>query len=572
MSGVVRFLAALVLTFFALAPGALADEQINLFDVTIEVQTDGDVMITERIEVTAEGRQIRRGIFRDLPRLYTFDGRLFRKDYDVVSVMRDGRPEEFETSTDGNAFQIRIGNANRYLDPDIYTYEIQYLVKNEIRYGETHDEVYWNATGTYWSFPIRRARAQVVLPSGARTTEYDAYTGYRGQSGKDFRHTRSGTTHTFETTRVLEEREGLSVAVSIQKGLIDPPSLADRTGYLWQRYGAMAILMLSTLGVGAVSYRNFDRVGRDPPKPPVYPIYEPPEALSPAATHYVYNRGMGSDRALIATLMNLAVKGRISIDTLEKGKTTLKQSAGAEQGEAQANVSFDELALERSLFGGGGTKVLGGKYDAGFTRAYSKFKRNHMNKFGDKYFRWNVGYMVIAVILSAVGLFIAISQSVDWTVGHTALLALLAGVNAVFIYLMPAPTRLGQDVRAQIEGFKLYMETAEKLQLNASKVGDDMPMMSKARYERFLPYAVALGVEKPWSEYFEKMLPGEAKDYHPSWGHFGRDGDIGRTTKGIVDSMSSGVSSSLPQSSGSSGSGGGGFSGGGGGGGGGGGW
>jgi uncharacterized membrane protein len=106
-------------------------------------------------------------------------------------------------------------------------------------------------------------------------------------------------------------------------------------------------------------------------------------------------------------------------------------------------------------------------------------------------------------------------------------------------------------------------------------VGSDAPPpMSTERYERFLPYAVALDVEKPWTKYFEKTLPAEAAAYSPAWGHFGSRsfGSVGGMNDAIMSSMNTGVSSSLPQSSSSSGGGGGGFSGGGGGGGGGGGW
>jgi hypothetical protein len=56
---------------FVLAAGA--EEKINRFDVGIEVQKDGDIIVTETINVTVEGRDIRRGIFRDLPRYYADD-------------------------------------------------------------------------------------------------------------------------------------------------------------------------------------------------------------------------------------------------------------------------------------------------------------------------------------------------------------------------------------------------------------------------------------------------------------------------------------------------------------------
>ena len=42
--------------------------------------------------------------------------------------------------------------------------------------------------------------------------------------------------------------------------------------------------------------------------------------------------------------------------------------------------------------------------------------------------------------------------------------------------------------------------------------------MTKERYERFLPYAIALDVEKPWTKYFENVLPVIAQNYNPGYG------------------------------------------------------
>jgi uncharacterized membrane protein len=141
------------------------------------------------------------------------------------------------------------------------------------------------------------------------------------------------------------------------------------------------------------------------------------------------------------------------------------------------------------------------------------------------------------------------------------------------MYLMPAPTPKGQQVRTEIEGFRLYMETAEKLQLNAVEPGSAAPPpMTTERYEKYLPYAVALGVEKPWTRHFERLIPEEAAKYNPGWTNTGGSRSLGSLSNALVANMTSGVTSALPQSSSSSGSGGGGSSGGGGGGGGGGGW
>ena len=129
-----------------------------------------------------------------------------------------------------------------------------------------------------------------------------------------------------------------------------------------------------------------------------------------------------------------------------------------------------------------------------------------------------------------------------------------------------------QRIMHRVRQFLGRMETAEKLQLNAVEVGSQAPPpMTTERYETFLPYAVALGVEKPWTKHFERLIPEEAAAYNPAWTNMSSGGfrNIGEMTSGMVSTMSSGVATSLPQSSSSSGSGGGGSSGGGGGGGGG---
>ncbi|MEE2878727.1 MAG: DUF2207 domain-containing protein, partial [Pseudomonadota bacterium] len=151
-----------------LAFAAAAEELINRFDVGLEVEADGDLIVTETITVTAEGNQIRRGIFRDMPRYFLMDGDRMRYGYKVLSLKRNGEREPYETSTVNNAWRIRIGDEDRFLSPGEHVYEIRYRVKNQVRYFEEFDEIYWNVTGNYWSFPILEASARITLPEGAQ--------------------------------------------------------------------------------------------------------------------------------------------------------------------------------------------------------------------------------------------------------------------------------------------------------------------------------------------------------------------------------------------------------------------
>jgi hypothetical protein len=157
------------------------------------------------------------------------------------------------------------------------------------------------------------------------------------------------------------------------------------------------------------------------------------------------------------------------------------------------------------------------------------------------------------------------------------LVTAFTALNGLFFYLMRAPTALGRPVMDQLSGFKLYLETAEADRLNLQGA----PELTAERFEALLPYAVALDVEKPWSDAFASAVrrahPGEAdpmSNYQPAWssggGWSGRD--FGSAVSSSVAGVSGALASAVPVSSGSSGFSGGGGSGGGGGGGGGGGW
>lgn len=559
---------ALIALCFA-AP-VVAREQINMFDVAITVEQDGDIVVTETINVTSEGDVIRRGLFRDLPRFYQGEGARLRFEYDILNVQRDGREEDYETEIEGNAYRLLIGDPDVFLDDGAHTYIIQYRVKNQIRYFDAYDELYWNVTGNYWVFPIERASATITLPPGSRITATHAYTGAQGAPGDAYVYRQSGDRHNFMTTRPLNAEEGLTVAIGFEKGLIDPPSGADFSALWWQRNGAFAILLASLGGLFWFLYRGFVRVGRDPPKGPVFPRYEAPAGYSPAAVHHIFYRAISGHRALIATLMHLAVKGRVTVDATEKKSTALTRNAAPT---VASDIATEDLALEQGVFSGAHHKTLGGEYDAGFTTAYNTFQQALSRKYGSAYFRWNLAYMLVALAITIIVIAIAATQITQWTMWHTLGIVALAALNVVFMYLMPAPTLKGQAVRTEIEGFRLYLETAEKLQLNAVKPGSEAPPpMTTARYEKFLPYAVALGVEEPWTKHFERLIPEEAANYRPTWTNMSSSQSFGALSGAMVANISSGVSSAMPQSSSSSGSGGGGSSGGGGGGGGGGGW
>ena len=549
---------------------ASAREQIDKFDVDIAVQQNGDIVVTETIAVTAEGVDIRRGIFRALPRYYEKDGARIPYSYDIRHVTRDGAREPHMLEREGGALVLYIGDEDVFIDRGAHVYEIEYAVENQIRYFDGYDELYWNATGNYWNFPILDATARVRLPGGGGAISTSGYTGGQGEAGGAYAYEYSGGAHIFRATRPLAPGEGMTVAVGFEKGVVDPPSPGDLRAEWWARNAAALVLAVAIAALALFYAWAFVRVGRDPAKGPVFPRYEPPQGYSPAAVHQIYNRAFSGHDALIATILNLAIKNRVKIDAESKKKTKLTLLDGSDEALSPAERKF--LA---GLFTQRRDVTLGDGYDSQFTSAYQAFQKEVGKRFGADYFKWNAGYLMFGLVLTIGAVVATIALATQFSVWLLAGVLALAAMFAAFAYFIPAPTFKGQATRAEIEGFRLYLKTAEKIYLDAVEPGSGAPPpMTTERYERFLPYAVALGVEEPWTRHFEKLIPEEAATYQPRWAgvHGARYGSVHSLNKALVAGMASGVSSALPQSSSSSGSGGGGFSGGGGGGGGGGGW
>lgn len=639
-----RRIAGLLVLLLALCAAGRADarEEILSFLADVEVGTDGALTVTETIRVRAEGGEIRRGIYRDIPVRALDDWGLWSKNgFDILSVRRDGRDEPYHTASATSGIRIYIGEQDVFVPTGVHTYEITYRTTRQLRYFAGYDEIYWNATGNYWVFPILEARARIRLPAGATALQQAAYTGAYGSTGGDYRVSGEGTrTVEFVTTRPLRPFEGLTVAVGFTKGVVAGESLSGGFMRIVDNPGAI-LFGFGWIGVAGYFLLTWWRVGRDPPGETVIPLYHPPEDLSPAAMSYVYFQTFqqarrGSSYALIAALLSLGVKKYLKIVEDERDKVRFVRGPGGEQ-----PLSRGEKALYGRLFAGGGELPLNKTYGPRLITANAALQGAITTEYGDKFFRHHVGAFVIGVIaaiavlvpsmilqrppdeaigsiiptlvlslfgwlgsiegwrmafskvpgagrkargaimgvggtlalLVALLVFAPMSQYPVYRIAGLMIFLAVGGIVA-FRYLLRAPTVAGARVMSRIEGFKLYLDTAETQRLNMR----DAPEMSEELFERYLPYAAGLGVEEPWSRAFASHLSRMGLNpetaYHPGWysGRHWSTMNFTRATTGAMSNVTRAMAAAMPAPKSSSGSGGGGFSGGGGGGGGGGGW
>ena len=309
LSGCIFFLLILMASPY----GAQAAERVLSFDVTAAMQSDGVMIVTERIRVNIEHRQIRHGITHAYPIKERYDGRNLRHySYELLSVTLDGKPGNYYETAAGYASGIAIGKKSALAPLGEHTYEVVYKTSGHVRPMQDRDEIYYNVMGNNWEFPVDRVSFTLQLPDGNENAFIDtlAYTGGLGESGSDY--ALEGK-HTVHTTRTLKPGEGLTVAMAWQKGLVTLPGEsfanvlgANRTAVLW------GILFLVLLYYAVLKFVVF-RI----PKGVVVPLFSPPEGMSPGYVACMKSMSF-TGRMLHADIIWAAVNGFFRLDARKK--------------------------------------------------------------------------------------------------------------------------------------------------------------------------------------------------------------------------------------------------------------
>jgi uncharacterized membrane protein YgcG len=562
----------LLLLLLCVASSAAADERILDYRSHIEVHADGWLTVTETIRVQAEGQQIRRGIYRDFPTRYRDSlGNRVRVEFEPVSVLRNGSSEAWHTEDHSNGVRVYVGSSARLLDPGVHEYRLSFRTNRQLGFFDTYDELYFNAIGTGWVFPIDRAEVTVTLPFTLPEgqVEIGSYSGSYGSKGSyaSGEILPDGRVY-FQSRKPLAPHEGLTILVSWPKGLLQEPGAQQKIRWFLSDNGSALVLLIGFMAVLAWYYLAWDRVGRDPRKGVIFPRYQPPSGLSPAACRYVLSMSFNRD-AFTAAIISLAVKGQVEIDEVDKKEFTLRRKPG----DPLAPLSPGEKAVLAALLPHDSSEIeMDNKNHETFQEARKALTAELKKEYRGQLFKLNGLYVLGPILVSIAAAVIAAFFQGGPAVWISYAVAIVL-LHILFALLMRAPTPAGRMVMDEIEGFKMYLGTAEQDRLDRMR----SPEMTPEVFEAFLPYAYALGVENSWCNRFAREMPREVRDqgtYHPAWYH-GRLHGMGALHH-LGDNFSSTFSSAIASAStppgSSSGGGGGGFSGGGGGGGGGGGW
>ncbi|HUL17359.1 MAG TPA: DUF2207 domain-containing protein [Terriglobales bacterium] len=564
--------------------------------------------------------------------------------FTFLGATRDGSPEEYRVEDLSNGKRIYLGSPSVMIPPGDHTYTLRYTTDRQLGFFKDHDELFWNVTGNGWIFPIIRASATVHLPDRVPLSEVQlgGFTGPQGSleksltTGKDS----EGAFH-FVTLRSLGSHEGLTILLSFPKGFFAAPTRQQEFQYFLRDNREAALAGGGLLVLLLYYYLVWSAVGRDPARGVIMPLYEPPSGFSPAATRYLVHMGY-DNKTFAAAILDMAVRGYLTIAE-QAGSYTLYRTKADDRvltpdEKEIASALFDgrnEIWLHNEnhltissaikhlrvwlksaeqqtyfltngkysipaivfsvvfLFGivamQGGPKIFIAAFLCVWLSIWSlavagllagTFQLWKAVLSGSSPGAGSLAKAIMGSVASVpflagecLGIFM-LTKATSITISIILLLAVF--IHILFHFLLKAPTRAGRAVLDRIEGFKMFLGAVDGDRLNHIMPPEKTP----AVFEKFLPYALALGVEQKWAENFSGVLgaannaPGSSSSpgYSPSW--YSGPGWTTLGAAGFASSLGGSFSSAISSSAAAPGSsgGGGGGSGGGGGGGGGGGW
>lgn len=557
--------------FFVATYSYAQRERILSFQSDIAIHKDASMLVTETITVQSAQDQIQHGIFRDFPTRYKDNwGMRYNIGFSIQNIMRDGKPEAYHLQEHHNGVTIIIGDKDRFITPGIHIYTITYRTNRQLGFFKDYDELYWNVTGNGWRLPIDNATARVRLPEQLTpdALHVEAYTGPQGAKGTAYtaQITPDGVAE-FATTAPLNVREGLTIVVTWPKGIVAPPTAWMNFLYFIQdNYPLLLLLFLTLLWlifycVLLIDVRRTRNFGT------IIPLFTPPPNMSAAQVYYL-TRGPNlaqSSKLFSIAVVQAAVEGFVCITTKPQWFTkqytlTLKDP----KRKPTPTTAFVTQLFAKQQVARQQEVELSEKNRSLISQALIML----MNQVSHEYQACFTSHQLFKAVLGLMLLAISAALLLPW------FLLVCLSLLLLLYPLLRAYTPAGQKFMQEIEGFKLFLATTETERL---KIIGTPPTKTPELYETYLPYAMALGVEKQWTKQFTPVfakMEAEGHPYTPVWfvgAPFSFE-TLPAFTSSLQSSLNSAISSSTRIPGSSSGSGGGGSSGGGGGGGGGGGW
>jgi hypothetical protein len=542
---------ALLLAFAPLREAGAASSVVwKQYDVEMTVRADGTVHVVERQLVQFDGR-FTHG-FANIPLANVGD-----IDNVAVSIAEDanatpqpatrvspGRYDEeagtYTSSTSGGAVEVDYAFAptNGYSD-QVRLIVLEYDLVGALRVYTDIDpanQQLWRtaiASDVTEIAPIEEATVTITLPENVGET-YVASPALASSDGQTFTWKKSNLDSGDDFEVRLQFPPITSATVQpwqarddqIRKDREEAQQRSDVAGTILFAAG-----ILLAIGGGIGLYGTWYTRGRDPQIGPVADfLAEPPDDLRPGAAGVLIDETV-DQRDIISSIVDLGNRGVLKIEEKKPENEPLAATVMHFTLVADPNtVGASEQVLIRAIFGEGataGTSVTLAQVQQTFTLDEKEIRDGYYQELVDHgYFdqspdvtrrRWGILAKVIpfATIVIAVAVIVLSGAFSGWVFFPIVVGIILTIAASSLAKSMPRKTVAGAESAAKWRAFKKYLSDIEHYE----KIEE-----SKAIFQKYLPFAIAFGLEQSWVNKFAVVntpVPGWYEGGFPAGGYPG---------------------------------------------------
>ena len=463
--------------------------EIVNYDVVMDVDKNNRVDVIENIVVNIPGNNFN-GIYKSIPKwlkYYNSDGKENKKKIVITNLRAEG--EKFVLRETSDSIGIRIGSTRTTVNPGLHTYKIMYRYNMGKDNNKDFDELVFNVFDNYDNTKIDNMSVTINMPNNIDENSINFF--------KENEKINSNISYTVNGNSLVARLSSYQLDDSVTLNM----KLPD--GYFVggiSNYGIICFTICIALIILSIySFYSWSKYGKDFNKFAQTVEFYPPEDLDAAQVGFIYGE-KSIAKLTTALIIGLASKGYISIEEISKNKYKIVNIGNSNS----KKLSITEQIVYQELFKDGNNENIISE-NPSFASVFAKVNtclENVMDKkINDIESRNKMIFTFVLLfigIVAWVGSYLYI-KDLNPLYNIIYILSFISMfISGFFAIITNRKTSYGEMISSKVLGFRNYLNTAEKNQLN--QLVEDDPNY----FYNILPYTYVLNISKKWIDNFGK--------------------------------------------------------------------